>query len=58
MTLKSIFKRALLSLLLNRSGVFAADNSAVLGQWVLDLSVKGPQLIALRQGDFVTSLSY
>ena len=41
MALKSIFKLALFSLLLNSSGVFAADNSAVLGQWALDMSVQG-----------------
>tara|TARA_A200000159_G_scaffold22728_1_gene19625 strand:- start:269 stop:634 length:366 start_codon:yes stop_codon:yes gene_type:complete len=41
MTLKSIFKLSLISLLLSSSGIFAADNSAVLGQWALDMSVQG-----------------
>ena len=44
MALKSIFKLALLSLLLNSSGVFASDNSAVLGQWALDMSVQGQEV--------------
>jgi len=44
MTRKSIFKLVLLSLLLNSSGVFAADNSAVLGQWVLDMTVQGQEV--------------
>ena len=39
MTLKNIFTLALFSLLLNSSAVFAADNSAVLGKWTLDMSV-------------------
>ena len=39
MTFKSTFKFALLSLLLNSSGVLAADNSAVLGQWDLSLNL-------------------
>ena len=44
MTLKSIFKLALLSLLLTSSGVFAADNSAVLGQWDLTLNLQGNEI--------------
>lgn len=44
MTLKNIFKLALLSLLLNSSGVFAADNSAVLGQWDLGLNIQGNEI--------------
>ena len=44
MTLKNIFKLALLSLLLNSSGVFAADNSAVLGQWALALTIQGQEI--------------
>ncbi len=38
---KNIFKLALLSLLLTSGGVFAADNSAVLGQWDLTLNLQG-----------------
>ena len=45
MTLKNIFKLALFSLLLNSSAVFAADNSAVLGKWTLDMSVQGQQVL-------------
>lgn len=41
MTLKNIFKLAVLSLLLNSSGAFAADNSAVVGQWDIELSFQG-----------------
>ena len=41
---KNIFKLALLSLLLNSSGVFAADNSAVLGQWDLSLNLQGNEI--------------
>jgi hypothetical protein len=44
MTLKSTFKLALLSLLLNSSGVLAADNSAVLGQWDLSLNLQGNEI--------------
>ena len=57
MTLKNIFKLALFSLLLNSSAVFAADNSAVLGKWTLDMSVQGqPVLVNLtiaEDGDAV-----
>ena len=45
MTLKSTFKLALLSLLLNSSGVLAADNSAVLGQWDLSLNLQGNEVL-------------
>ena len=45
MTLKNIFTLALFSLLLNSSAVFAADNSAVLGKWTLDMSVQGQQVL-------------
>lgn len=38
---KNVFKLALLPLLLTFSGVFAADNSAVLGQWDLSLNLQG-----------------
>ena len=41
---KNIFKLALLSLLLTSSGVFAADNSAVLGQWDLSLNLQGNEI--------------
>jgi len=41
---KNIFKLALLSLLLTCSGVFAADNSAVLGQWDLTLNLQGNEV--------------
>ena len=41
MTLKNILKLALFSFLLNSSAVSAADNSAVLGKWTLELSVQG-----------------
>jgi hypothetical protein len=41
---KNIFKLALLSLLLTCSGVFAADNSAVLGQWDLSLDLQGNEI--------------
>jgi hypothetical protein len=44
MTLKNIFKFAVFSLLLNSSGVFAADNSAVLGQWDLSLNLQGNEI--------------
>ena len=44
MTLKSTFKLALVSLLLNSSGVLAADNSAVLGQWDLTLNLQGNEI--------------
>ena len=44
MALKSIFKLALLSLLLNSSGVLAADNCAVLGQWDLSLNLQGNEI--------------
>ena len=44
MTLKNIFKLALFSFLLNSSAVLAADNSAVLGKWTLDMSVQGLML--------------
>ena len=44
MALKYFFKLALLSLRLNSSGVFAADNSAVLGQWAPDMSVQGQKV--------------
>ena len=48
MTLKNIFTLALFSLLLISSAVFAADNSAVLGKWTLDMSVQGqPVLVNL-----------
>ena len=42
--IKNIFKLALLSLLLTSSGVFAADNSAVLGQWDLSLNLQGNEI--------------
>ena len=42
---KNIFKLALLSLLLNSSGVLAADNSAVLGQWDLSLNLQGNEVL-------------
>ena len=45
MTLKNIFKLALFSFLLNSSAVLAADNSAVLGKWTLELSVQGQQVL-------------
>ena len=41
---KNIIKLALLSLLLTSSGVFAADNSAVLGQWDLSLNLQGNEI--------------
>jgi len=41
MTLKNIFKFAVFSLLLNSSGVFAADYSAVLGKWDIELNIQG-----------------
>lgn len=41
---KIIFKLALLSLLLTSSGVFAADNSTVLGQWDLGLNLQGNEI--------------
>lgn len=44
MTVKSTLKLALLSLLLNSSGVLAADNSAVLGQWDLTLNLQGNEI--------------
>jgi len=44
MTFKSTFKFALLSLMLNSSGVLAADNSAVLGQWDLSLNLQGNKI--------------
>ena len=40
MTLKNIFTLAVLSLLINRSGAFAADNSAVVGKGDADLHPK------------------
>ncbi len=44
MKLKSTFKLILFSLFLNSPGVLAADNSAVLGQWVLDMFVQGEKV--------------
>ena len=44
MTLKITLKLALLSLLLNSSGMLAADNSAVLGQWDLSLNLQGNEI--------------
>ena len=41
---KNIFKLALLSLLLTCSGVVAADNSAVLGQWDLTVNLQGNEI--------------
>ena len=41
---KNIFRLALLTLLLTGSGVFAADNSAVLGQWNLSLNLQGNEI--------------
>jgi len=41
MTLKNIFTLAVLSLLINSSGAFAADNSAVVGKWDMELSFQG-----------------
>ena len=41
MTLKNIVKLSLLSLLLNSSAVFAADNSAIVGKWDIDLNFQG-----------------
>ena len=43
MTLK-ISLHLLYFLLLNSSAVFAADNSAVLGKWTLDMSVRATSL--------------
>ena len=40
MKLKSTFSYPIF-LFLNSPGVLAADNSAVLGQWVLDMFVQG-----------------
>ncbi len=41
MTLKNIFKLTVLSLLLNSSSAFAADNSAVVGKWDIELNFQG-----------------
>lgn len=41
MVIKNTVKLALLPLLLISGGIFAADNSAVIGQWSLELSVQG-----------------
>ena len=41
MIIKNTVKLVLLPLLLISGGVFAADNSTVVGQWSLELSVQG-----------------
>lgn len=41
MVLKNTVKLAYLPLLLISGGIFAADNSAIVGQWSLELSVQG-----------------
>jgi len=44
MTLKNTFRLALLCTLIGSGGALAADNSAILGQWSLELTVQGNKI--------------